>query len=308
MGINMSIMQLENINLTSQCMANGAKKHRHFVFTWNNPPMGNEDACIPGQHFLETIPRTTYLVAGLETGASGTKHLQGAVSFSSPRTLRSVIRLLPGCHVEVQRGSHEQAHSYCKKDGIFFETGHPTVDPIKQSADQVEVWASAWESAITGDLDSIPTSLRVKHYRTWSMVHRDHQVRPESLESTCGVWIYGPSGTGKSHHISSSFPHSFIKDASKWWCGYQGEEVIWLDDVDPEQSRWLARFLKIWADRYPFQAQTKGGSIIIRPKRFIVTSNYSIDEMGFGRGDLDPIKRRFVVFEKKERDTLINII
>lgn len=308
MGINMSIMQLENINLTSQCMANGAKKHRHFVFTWNNPTAGDQDSGIPGEHFLKAIPGRSYLVAGLERGASGTQHLQGAISFTSPRTLRSVTRLIPGAHIEVQRGTHEQAHTYCKKDGHFFEDGVPTVDPARQAVDQSEQWDFAWESAVSGTLADIPTALRVKYYRTWTLVHRDHQVRPPSLETTCGVWIYGPSGTGKSHFISSTYPNSFIKDASKWWCGYNGEEVIWLDDVDPEQSKWLARFLKIWADRYPFQAQTKGGSIIIRPKRFIVTSNYSIDEMGFGRGDLEPIKRRFLVLEKKNRDSEINLI
>lgn len=146
---------------------------------------------------------------------------------------------------------------------------------------------------MSGELDLLPPHVRVRFYRTWDNVKRDHQQRPASLEGTCGLWIHGPPGSGKSHFVNDKFPGCYIKDASKWWCGYQGEAVVWLDDVDPDQSAWIARFLKIWADKYPFQAQNKGSSLTIRPERFLVTSNYSIAEMGFRPVDLAAITRRF---------------
>lgn len=292
----MSVFALENINLSSSCMGNGPKKHRHYVFTWNNPPQDAQEA-------IAKIPGVSYYIAGNEVGEGGTSHIQGAISFTNARTKPSVHRLLPGCHVEVQRGSHTQAHNYCKKDGDFVEHGIATLDKADQAAEQSEQWTYAWNSAVGGTLDDIPHSLRVRYYRTWGNIRRDHQVKPKNLEEVCGVWIHGPSGSGKSHTVSSKFPNAYIKDCSKWWCGYDGEEVVWLDDVDPEQSKWLARFLKIWADRYPFQAQSKGGSLIIRPLRIIVTSNYSIDEMGFSRGDVDPIRRRYKEFLKEERES-----
>jgi len=300
MGINISAFALDNLNITSQCMTNGAKKHRHFVFTWNNPPP-------TAQETLSSLAGVSYLVAGNEVGAGGTPHLQGALSFASPRTESSVHRLLPGVHVEVQRGTHSQAHSYCKKDGDFFEVGIPTLDKSAQATQQSEDWETAFESAKSGNLEDIPKSLRVRYYRTWGNIRRDYQVPPPALESVCGIWIYGPSGSGKSYTIFNQFPNSYIKDASKWWCGYQGEDTVWLDDIDPDQSKWLARFLKIWADRYPFQAQTKGGSLVIRPLRVVVTSNYSISQMGFNDGDVEPIRRRFRELVKPDRGTEINI-
>lgn len=54
--------------------------------------------------------------------------------------------------------------------------------------------------------------------------------------------------------------------------------------------------LKIWADRYPFCAEIKGGTLQkIRPLKIIVLSNYSIDECFENSQDLEPIKRRFKV-------------
>lgn len=287
MGISTSVFSVDKFTINSNCMPKNDKpKHRHFVFTWNNYPPGHETT-------LRAIPGTSYVLAGREVGQGGTPHLQGAVSFINGRTESSVRKLLPGCHVSIQRGSHLQSHTYCKKDGDFFEHGTPTLDPAAQAAEQTELWEAAWKSAVSGTLDDIPTNLRVKHYRTWHAVRRDYQLKPPSLPGVCGIWIHGPSGSGKSHCISSTFPNAFIKDASKWWCGYDGQEEVWLDDVDPTQSSWLARFLKIWGDRYPFQAQTKGGSLIIRPKRILVTANYSIEAMGFKPQDVDAIKRRF---------------
>ena len=129
-------------------------KHRHFVFTWNNPrdpPLVTEDPenapigpaeqhqadhegimvgpVLQGMPGLSTLISwtqslgLTYLVGGFELGESQTPHWQGSISFASPRTVSSVRKLLRGCHVEVQRGTHEEAHDYCRKDGKYYEWG-----------------------------------------------------------------------------------------------------------------------------------------------------------------------------------------
>ena len=51
----------------------------------------------------------------------------------------------------------------------------------------------------------------------------------------------------------------------------------------------------MWADHYPFKAATKGGQILIRPKRIIVTSNYPIAGCWEAQEDRDPMLRRFKV-------------
>jgi hypothetical protein len=65
--------------------------------------------------------------------------------------------------------------------------------------------------------------------------------------------------------------------------------------VDPGHGKWCGYFFKIWADRYSFNAEVKGGKIIIRPKIIIVTSQYTIEEVFTEERDREAINRRFKI-------------
>ena len=94
----------------------------NFTFTQNN--YVNTD-------MVDQIP-CKYIVYGKEIGESGTPHLQGAITFASQKTLSSVIKKLPGCHVEIARNIFN-AVEYCKKDGDVTERGTP-LSPRKPKA------------------------------------------------------------------------------------------------------------------------------------------------------------------------------
>lgn len=67
-----------------------------------------------------------------------------------------------------------------------------------------------------------------------------------------------------------------------------------MDDLD---SDCLAHYLKIWADKWGTMGEVKGGTVGLTYEKFIVTSNFSIDEL-FQKQPLatrDAIKRRFKV-------------
>lgn len=122
--------------------------------------------------------------------------------------------------------------------------------------------------------------------------------RPASLPGVCGVWIVGASGCGKTRAATQAYPNAFLKPLNKWWDGYQGEEVVILDDMDIFH-RDLTSTLKHWADFLPFIAEVKGTSTYARPKKFIVTSQYTIDTIWQDDAEsLAAIKRRFTVIEK----------
>lgn len=91
-----------------------------------------------------------------------------------------------------------------------------------------------------------------------------------------GIWITGEFGIGKSRlarEIASEYngipyPHPL----SKWWDGYQNEEVVIMEDIDDVIAPMLRHHLKIWLDRYSFIAENKNGAMSPVHKLFIVTS------------------------------------
>jgi len=104
----------------------------------------------------------------------------------------------------------------------------------------------------------------------------------------------GTPGTGKSRSARTRWPGLYNKPLNKWWCSYQGEATVLLDDFDKQHSV-LGSHLKQWADHYAFVAESKGGSSTIRPARIVITSNYAPEELWEDKQMVDAIKRRFKV-------------
>lgn len=82
----------------------------------------------------------------------------------------------------------------------------------------------------------------------------------------------------------------YVKSQNKWWDNYQAETSILLDDLDRNGGQTLGHHLKIWADKYPFSAEVKGGQVKPEYEVFMVTSNYSIEEVFTNdKGDKDEV-------------------
>lgn len=264
-------------------------KYRAFVFTINNYTDSDEDDVkFCGAQY------TTY---GREVGESGTPHLQGYVYFKSARTLKSLSKKLARAHIEVRKGTHEQARDYCQKDGNFYESG---LEPEKNGGDKVSERIEKNLKLMNGDLKQLVVEgdiniLDVKRLKQARDILANCGQATVS-ENVRGVWIYGPPGTGKTHKARTEYGSPFyIKPQNKWFDGYQGEKVIVLDDLD-KQGSCLGHYLKIWADKWACSGEVKGGTVPLMHEKFIVTSNYLPHQLWPDDDEMvNAVRRRFEI-------------
>lgn len=253
-----------------------------------------------------------YAVIGKEVApTTGTKHLQIFIHLFQKKHGSTILALpfFTGAHIEVARGSDLQNHQYCTKEGDWWATGN--IDPKQR----------AWTNVIE-DYQKMQLRDFVKEHPKESVLHlRNLEQLKAQLNRTTetwngklkdkNIWIWGEPGTGKSRWArnQSQTEKIFLKGPNKWWNGFQeGEHDIVLFEDFPQDGKYLAQYMKIWADRYCFTAELKGSSTLINPGRYnlIVTSNYSINQV-FEGVDAEAIKRRFTeVNVRGQNDIFLN--
>jgi len=231
-----------------------------------------------------------FLIMGKEVAPDTlTPHLQGFIYFKTEKSLKQMKKLSSRAHWEMAMGNVEQNITYCSKEGNFEQWGNPPLSQAEKGAAGKAAITERWELAKAGRFEELPP----EQLRMYEYIHR-RNLNPIDRVELDNEWIHGTSGCGKSRYIRDEYGSCYYsKPMSKWWDGYNGEDVVVLDDFDPTHGVYLGYFLKIWTDHYTFNAEIKGGMIKIRPKKIIVTSQYSLPECFTEQLTVDALIRRF---------------
>lgn len=257
-------------------------RHYNYVFTHNNYENTELEDTVPCQ----------YIVYGKEIApTTGTPHLQGFIRFTPWVSLKQAKKRMPGCWIEPAL-TLDAAIAYCKKDSEITERGTKPMNQEEKGTGEKERYKRAREYAERGEFDQIDADIYIRHLGNLKKIRADKQVQPEQLTELSNEWIYGPPGSGKTTQAFAENPGAYLKGLNKWWCRYAGEDCVIVDDMDPFHKA-MSQDYKAWGHHMPFPAETKGGSIIIRPKKIIVTSNYSIDEVWEDTTTREAMHRRY---------------
>jgi len=248
-----------------------------------------------------------------------------------PTRLMTLSKLLPRAHIEIARKCALANYRYCSKSGDYWIHCDPGYSedgkPLKEKSSKMnnQTLDEAYDLAKEGKFMQISRKHWLKYHKDFEQIYMENK-KPEDLILSNGslsffknhfLWLQGPTGVGKSYHckmiefvldcfytkyknsrdiryIPQCFMKTYKKNINKWWDNYSLEDIVLLEEMDPERAKYMAGFLKVWCDQYTFPVEVKGSSLsCIRPKFIIITSNYRLRDCFPNINDYEPLERRF---------------
>jgi len=284
------------------------RRARAYCFTVNNP---DEDEILVPQSWEPSTYK--YLVYQLEEGAEGTRHLQGYIAFNQQKDLNAVYDMFPArrAHLETAKGTAKQNQKYCTKS-------EGRIDGPWEFGDLPEPGKRNDLLAVKADLDSGASMTEIaenhfsqfvrysKAFKEYKCLVAQKESHPKEVEC-----LWGPTGVGKTRWVFETHPGAYWKTrsvgSSQWWDGYDGHEVIVIDEF----YGWFPwDFLLRLTDRYPLQLEVKGGTVPCLAKKIVFTSNKHprdwYPNSRYAWDDSNPLKRRIGILRELTRDGVDN--
>ena len=147
------------------------------------------------------------------------------------------------------------------------------------------------------DLARREPAIYIRHYRGFEALRERLDTNVRKFKTKV-IWIYGPTGVGKSKFIGDLMDEGvnvyWKVNSHKWFNGYNGQSVVALDDYRRGGGYLLFNDMLRLFDRYPLQVEFKGGATQFLSRYIIVTSSQSPTQLLDGQTDdrIDQLLRR----------------
>lgn len=264
-------------------------KNKHWIFTLNNPTPAEMlllRGYVASQH-------ATYMSLGREVGDTGTRHIQGFISFTNRQRLTAVKKLLPRAHWEIKakRSTLTEAIAYTQKDGDFEEIGDRPVSQGHRSdllAIQSELQRGTTMSGIADQFFVQWVQYR-RSFEAYAELQISRRTTPPKI-----IVLEGSTGVGKTrfaYEYGALNGGVWISNdpTLAWFDGYRQQQTAILDDFDGKGASYR-QLLRI-TDRYPVDVPVKGSFTKWIPQTIFITTNVSIEEW-FPEDNVAPLRRR----------------
>lgn len=259
------------------------------------------------QEDIENIKDCKYIILGKEIcKQTERKHWQSFIYFKREKTFNAAKNIIQKhfnnkCHVEMARGSINDNIKYCSKDNDYWEKGNRPQGQgertdLKQLAEEII-------SGKITDEDILINNPMVYHQygRTIEKLQDIHYRSKYRTEMTEGTWIYGETGTGKSHEAFQDFnpkTHYLLNNDNGWWEGYKGQETVIINDF---RGHIPYNELLQLVDKWPMSVKRRGREPMpFTSKKVIITSSLHPSLIYKHRNEEDSLEQLYRRFNIKK--------
>lgn len=283
---------------------------KYFLITDNKPNLALWDKVKDhaklheGVWQLEKAPKTKRL------------HVQAFVGFKAKTRPTAIKKLFGMNHLHIEKAMHpDKARKYCKKEDSrhYFEDG--TCYMVEFGVPQIGKAGTSDEASAIKKITEGKTVKEVAQEHPAAFVRRGKglqalrsilqadRVEGQPIE---GLYIYGPTGTGKTTFAinyakrlvaEGKYKSYFLQQPKgNWFDCYDGEEILILNEITGDQpdsisyNKLLAMF-----DPYSMELPIKTSFVKLRAKLIILTSNLHIDGCFRGAYNQGQLKRRMTL-------------
>lgn len=226
-------------------------------------------------------------------------HWQGYIEFHTPVRRHEAQTLIgvPNCHVEYAHGTAEQNEKYCTKE----ESRVPGTMPVKwgtpasaagithgsgnssgggganAEANEVAMRILANPQVTNEEIADISPGALLRHYNSVEQMRNAQQLErgKQTMRTVYVEVIWGDPGTGKTFSVFRRFWGKLYSKnaATKWWCGYQREPVILIDEFTGGKDQLAVTEMNRIMDGYPYLVEPKGKSKPAMWNHVVIISN-----------------------------------